>query len=159
MSRAHSHGTADVGKLRLALAVTVGILLLEAAGGFASHSLALLTDAAHMLTDVGAAGLGLWAARVALRKNDEQRTFGYGRATILAALANAVALGAIVIFLVYEAILRLGHPVAVQTGVMTAVAVLALLSNLALTWFLTRGKGGSLNVKAVVAHVSGHPIH
>ncbi|MDP9017663.1 MAG: cation diffusion facilitator family transporter, partial [Candidatus Eremiobacteraeota bacterium] len=155
MSHNHSHDTNDLGKMRLALAVTLGILLLEAVGGFASHSLALLTDAAHMLTDVGAAALGLWAAHVALRKHDEQHTFGYGRATILAALANATALFAIVVFLIYEAVTRLGHPQPVQTGIMTLVAIVALVSNLGLSWFLTRGDSDSLNVKAVVAHVMG----
>ncbi|MDQ2663806.1 MAG: cation diffusion facilitator family transporter, partial [Candidatus Eremiobacteraeota bacterium] len=155
MSRNHSHGGTDVGKMRLALIVMLGILLLEAGGGFISHSLALLTDAAHMLTDVGSAALGLWAARMALRKNDKQHTFGYGRATILAALANVTALFAIVLFLIYEAVVRLGHPESVQAGIMTIVATVALLSNLLLTWFLTRGDSGSLNVKAVVAHVTG----
>lgn len=155
MSHNHSHGGHDLGKMRVALTVTLGILLLEAIGGFASHSLALLTDAAHMLTDVGAAALGLWAAHVALRKNDNQHTFGYGRATILAALANATALFAIVLFLIYEAVMRLSHPEPVHAGIMTAVAIVALISNLALTWFLTRGESDSLNVKAVVAHVMG----
>jgi len=155
MSHNHSHGGNDLGRMRLALTVTLGILLLEAIGGFASHSLALLTDAAHMLTDVGAAALGLWAAHVALRKNDTQHTFGYGRATILAALANATALFAIVLFLIYEAVTRLSHPEPVQAGIMTVVAIVALISNLALTWFLTRGESDSLNVKAVVAHVMG----
>jgi len=144
----------DLGKMRVALLVTLCTLALEAGGGFASHNLALLTDAAHMLTDVGAAALGLWSAHVALRKNDRLRTFGYGRAGILAALANATALFAIVLFLIYEAIMRLGHPVPVQAGMMIVVAILSLVLNLGLTSFLRRGEPGSLNVKAVAAHVT-----
>lgn len=155
MSHNHGPGGTDVGKMRLALIATLGILLLEVGGGFISHSLALLTDAAHTLTDVGSAALGLWAARMAMRKNDQQHTFGYGRVTILAALANATALFAIVLFLIYEAVVRLRHPEPVQAGVMMVVAIVALLSNLVLTRFLTRGDSASLNVKAVVAHVMG----
>ncbi|MDQ2680773.1 MAG: cation diffusion facilitator family transporter [Candidatus Eremiobacteraeota bacterium] len=141
--------------MQLAFGVTLCILMLEAAGGFVSHSLALLTDAAHMLTDVGAAALGLWTANIALRQIDKRHTFGYGRATILAALANAVALFAIVLFLIYEAVIRLYHPEPVRSGIMMVVAAVALIANLALTWLLTRGETGSLNVKAVVAHVMG----
>ena len=144
-----------MGKLRLALAVTLGILALEAAGGFISHSLALLTDAAHMLTDVGAAALGLWAASVATHSRDHRRTFGYGRASVLAALANATALFAIVIFLGYEAIMRLARPQPIEPGIMIVFGAVALVANLLLSWALIRGERASLNVKAVTSHVLG----
>jgi len=152
---AHSHAGSDIGKLRVALIVTGLILGLEAAGGFVSHSLALLTDAAHMLTDVGAAGLGLWAAAIATQQRDSKRSFGYGRAPVLAALGNACALFLIVAFLAIEALKRLYHPQPVQSGLMIGAAAIALLANLGLTRFLTRGEHDSLNVRAVISHVVG----
>lgn len=156
---AHSHGHAssgsDIRKLRLALFVTGAILVIEAAGGFFAHSLALLTDAAHMLTDVGAAGLGLWAAVIAQRSPDPEKTFGYGRATVLAALTNAAALFAIVIYIVIEAVARLQNPQPVNSGLMIGVALFALIVNLFLSSVLARGDSASINVKGVNAHVLG----
>ncbi len=149
------HAGNDIAKLRIALLVTSFILVLEAVGGAVSHSLALLTDAAHMLTDVGAAGLGLWAAAIATRQRDNTRSFGYGRAPVLAALANACALFLIVAFLAVEAVRRLHDPQPVQSTLMVLVAAIALVANLALTWFLTRGEHESLNIRAVIAHVLG----
>lgn len=151
----HSHTGNDIGKLRTALLVTSFILVLETVGGVVSHSLALLTDASHMLTDVGAAALGLWAAAISTRQRDDTRSFGYGRAPVLAALANACALFLIVAFLAVEALRRLHEPQPVQSTLMVWVAAAALLANLALTWFLTRGEHDSLNVRAVIAHVVG----
>lgn len=156
-SHAHNHGSgeSDIRKLRLAIVVTGAILLIEAAGGFFAHSLALLTDAAHMLTDVGASGLGLWAAVLAQRSRNEQKTFGFGRATVLAALTNAAALFVIVVFIVIEAIGRLRHPHDVNSVFMLGVALFALLVNLLLSSILTRGDTQSINVKGVNAHVLG----
>jgi len=155
----HSHGSSNtIPALRVALASTVAILLLEAGGGFLAHSLALLADAAHMLTDVAAAALGLWAAHVATRPADADRTFGYGRATVLAALANAVALILIVVFLAYEAVLRINHPASVDQNIMLLVAAAALVANLAVTWYLMRSQATSLNLKSVIAHVLGDAV-
>ena len=154
-SHAHASSDSDIPKLRLALFVTGAILLIEAAGGFLAHSLALLTDAAHMLTDVGAAGLGLWAAMLAQRAPDPERTFGYGRATVLAALTNAAALFAIVAFIVIEAIGRLHRPQPVNSALMIGVALFALIINLFLSSVLARGDAASINVKGVNAHVLG----
>ncbi len=139
----------------MALFVTGAVLLTEVVGGFFSHSLALLTDAAHMLTDVGAAGLGLWAATLAQRLPDLEKTFGYGRATVLAALTNAAALFAIVAFILLEAIARLHDPVPVNSGLMIGVAAFALVVNLLLSSVLARGDSASINVKGVNAHVLG----
>lgn len=156
-SHSHSHGSgdSDIRKLRLALFVTGTILLAEAVGGFFAHSLALLTDAAHMLTDVGAAGLGLWAAVLAQRSPNPEKTFGYGRATVLAALTNAAALFAIIVFIVVEAFGRLRHPHDVNSGLMLGVALFALIVNLLLSSVLARGDAQSINVKGVNAHVLG----
>lgn len=156
-SHPHNHASAesDIKKLRLALFVTGAILAVEAAGGFFAHSLALLTDAAHMFTDVGAAALGLWAAVLAQRSPTQEKTFGYGRATVLAALTNAAALFVIVVFIVIEAISRLRDPHAVDSGLMIGVALFALIVNLLLSLFLARGDAQSINVKGVNAHVLG----
>ena len=158
--RAHHHGhvASDIGKLRLALCVTSGILLIETIGGFAAHSLALLTDAAHMLTDVGAAALGLWAATLAQRSPDRRKTFGYGRATVLAALTNAAVLLAVVAFIGVEAIARLRHPQPVDSPLMFGVALFALLGNLSLSAMLSKDDSGSINVKGVNAHVLGDAV-
>src|SRR6184192_4971073 len=101
------------GKLRLALGLTLGILLVELAGGLYSHSLALLSDAGHVLTDVFALGLAWFAFEQAQRPADRRRSYGYHRATILAALVNSAALIVIVIAIAYEAMRRLAAPVPV----------------------------------------------
>jgi cobalt-zinc-cadmium efflux system protein len=154
----HAHGTDDVGKLRIALAVALLILLTETVGGFISHSLALLADAAHMLTDVGAAALGLWATLVATRPADPRHTYGFGRATVLAALANAIALFVIVIFIAIEAVQRFRAPQPIETGLMTAGAGFALIANLLLSRFLAQGEEASVNLRSVVAHIVGDAV-
>ncbi len=154
----HSHNRgSSIPQLRIALAVTFLILTFEALGGFFAHSLALLTDAAHMLTDVGAAALALWAAGMAKRGPDKKRTYGYGRATILAALANATALLLIVGVIVYEAILRFSRPEAVDSTIMMAIGAASIILNVALGWYLSRGES-TLNVRAVIAHVAGDAV-
>lgn len=154
----HSHNKgSSIPQLRIALAVTFLILAIEAVGGLFAHSLALLTDAAHMLTDVAAAALALWAAGMALRGPDKRRTFGYGRATILAALANATALLVIIGVIVYEAILRFAHPEAVDSMIMIAIGAASILLNVALGWYLSRGES-TLNVRALIAHIAGDAI-
>ncbi len=145
-------------KLKLALVVAIAIFALEVAGGVLSHSLALLTDAVHVLTDVGSAALALWAVGIAQRRADARRTFGYGRATVLAALANAVVLLVLTVFIVAEAVRRFWHPVPVEAGVMMATAALAIVANGGLAWFLHRDAQRSLNVRAVSAHVVGDAV-
>lgn len=137
------------------MAATTAILVAEALGGVFSHSLALLADAAHMLSDVGAAALGLWAAIVAQRSPDRRKTFGYGRATVLAALTNAAVLFCIAGLLGVSAVGRLRSPHHVDSTIMFFVAAFALAANLALSAALMRGRSQSLNVKGVNAHVLG----
>jgi len=154
----HSHGgTSSVARLRVALFVTLLILGIEVFGGLFARSLALLTDAAHMLTDVAAPGLALWAAAIAVRAPDKKRTYGYGRATVLAAAANASALLVIVAAIVYEAIQRFAHPQAVDSGIMIAIGALSIVLNVGLGWYLSRGES-SLNMRAVIAHVAGDAL-
>src|SRR6202022_3523785 len=96
--------------LKLALGLTCAVLIVELVGGLASHSLALLSDAGHVLTDVFALGLAWFAVAQSNRPADSRRSYGYHRVSILAALVNALPLIVIVIAIAYEAIRRLAHP-------------------------------------------------
>jgi cobalt-zinc-cadmium efflux system protein len=150
-------GASSIPRLRIALAATLLILGIEVFGGVLARSLALLTDAAHMLTDVAATALALWAAVIARRVPDSKRTYGYGRATVLAATANASALLVIVVAIIYEAIQRFAHPQPVESEIMIAVGALSIALNLGLGWYLARGKP-SLNMRAVLVHIAGDAV-
>jgi cobalt-zinc-cadmium efflux system protein len=141
--------------LGLALGVTLGLMLVEAMGGWLSGSLALLADAGHLLVDVGALGLGVVGSWVASRPATSQMSYGYRRAEILAAVTNGVALWAIAGAIIYEAVRRLGAPHPVLAPAMLAVAVVGLAGNLASTVLLARSEGENLNVRAALVHVVG----
>src|SRR5437868_14735977 len=115
--------TESGGRLRLALGLTLAILVVELAGGLLSHSLALLSDAGHVLTDVFALGVAWFALEQSRRPADRRRTYGYQRVGILAALLNAAVLIVIVLAIGFEAIRRLMAPEAVQGGVVIATAL------------------------------------
>ncbi|GAA5513579.1 metal cation efflux system protein CzcD [Deinococcus carri] len=152
----HNHGAnASARQLRMALLLTGAFLVVEVVYAFVSGSLALLSDAGHMLTDVAALALSLFAIRLGERPADRKRTFGYRRTEILAAALNAGALFAIGIYILVEAYGRLREPVAVQTTPMLIVAVLGLLVNLISARILAGGAGGSLNVKSAYLEVLG----
>lgn len=155
----HDHGPGHVhgGErgLRLALALTAVILLVEATGGVLSHSLALLADAGHVVTDLGALGLALFAARQAHRPADHTRTFGYHRTGILVALFNACALIAIAVLIVYEAYGRLLHPGPINPWPMTVAAAIGLSINLFVATRLHGHSHGDLNVRGAWLHVVG----
>jgi cobalt-zinc-cadmium efflux system protein len=140
--------------LRLALALTCVVLAIELVGGLVSHSLALLSDAGHVLTDVFALGLAWFAVAQASRPADARRSYGYHRVSILAALVNSVTLIVIVIAIAYEAVRRLAHPEPVQGG----VVIVAALAGIAINTFVAfglRGQSHSLNVRAAMLHVVG----
>ena len=105
-----SRGTSKVVALRMAFGITTVVLLIEAVGGVLTGSIALLADAGHMLTDAGALGIALFGARLAMRPPDPRRSFGYGRAEILAALGNGLLLGGVSVGIVLEVIDRLRNP-------------------------------------------------
>lgn len=135
-------------RLGLVLGLTVSLLAIEAVAGVLTHSLALLADAAHMLTDVAALGLSLVAMRFAERPATPQQTFGFYRVEILAALANSVALIVLSGFILIESWERLRKPVEVKTLPMLIVAVACLGVNLWSMLLLSKGSGASLNLKA-----------
>src|SRR5215831_11558576 len=116
-------------RLRVGLALTLVILLVEFAGGLLSHSLALLSDAGHVLTDVFALGLAWFAVEQSRRPADQRRSYGYQRVGILAALLNSVTLVVIVIAIVAEAVRRLITPEPVQGGIVVVTALVAIAIN------------------------------
>jgi cobalt-zinc-cadmium efflux system protein len=143
----------DVRALRSALALTSLFFVAEVAGGWLTNSLALLSDATHMLTDTAALGLSLFALWVAQRPPSDRKTFGYHRAEILAALVNGVGLCLIVAWIFHEAYGRLREAPPVRSGGMILVATGGLAVNLISARLLSPHRGGSLNVRAAFVHV------
>ncbi|MDQ6880442.1 MAG: cation diffusion facilitator family transporter [Candidatus Dormibacteraeota bacterium] len=140
--------------LKWALALTCVILAVEVAGGLASHSLALLSDAGHVLTDVFALGLAWFAVAQARRPADQRRSYGYHRMGILAALANAVTLIVIVIAIGFEAVRRLANPEPVAGGIVIAAALVGVAINSFIVLGLRR-ETHNLNLRAALVHVVG----
>lgn len=140
-------------RLWVVLGLTGTFLVLEAIGGWLSGSLALLADAGHMLTDVGALALTLVTAWIAQRPADDTKTYGYLRWEILAALVNGAALFMIAGWVVIEAVRRIHHPVAIRTGMFLAVAAAGLVVNLVSLRLLHGSREGSLNARGAYLHV------
>ena len=128
-------------------------MVVEVIGGLLTGSLALLADAAHMLTDAGGLALALLAIRFAARPATPQKTYGYLRAEILSAQANAVVLLVLSLFILYEAYERIVSPPEIKSGPMLAVAAVGLLVNLASMRLLSAGASESLNVKGAYFEV------
>lgn len=150
----HAHGMTGR-RLRTAFLLTAVILAVELAGGIASHSLALLSDAGHVLTDIFALGLAWFATAQAERPANARNTYGYHRTGILAALANAVTLILIVLFIVYEAIARFQHAEKVEPGLMFVSAAVGIAVNLYIAFGFRKEGGENLNVRAAMLHVLG----
>jgi len=155
MSHAHNHSAAGKNKKRLAivLALTTAYLVAEVIGGLLTHSLALLADAGHMLTDVAGLAFALLAIRFAERPATPERTYGYYRIEILAALVNAVVLIGISLYILHEAYERFRNPPEVQSGGMLAVALVGLVVNTAGIYLLKSASEESLNMKGAYFEV------
>jgi cobalt-zinc-cadmium efflux system protein len=145
-------------RLWAVLALSGTFMVLEAVGGWLSGSLALLADAGHMLTDVGALALSLLTAWIAQRPADATKTYGYLRWEILAALVNGAALFGIAGWVVFEAVQRLHHPAPIRTGLFLAVAAAGLAVNLVSLTLLHRSREGSLNARGAYLHVLGDAL-
>jgi cobalt-zinc-cadmium efflux system protein len=147
------------GEKRLAITflVTVLILACEAIGGYLSNSLALLSDAGHMVTDALAIALGLVAARISKRPSDENATFGYQRVGLLAALINGLSLLVIALFIFYESYERLISPPRIDIPLMLGIAFLGLVGNLVMAFILGHSHE-DLNLKSVWLHVLGDTL-
>jgi len=152
----HSHGVtagADVRKLAIALGLLVAFMLVEVVVGIIASSLALLSDAAHMLTDAAAIALSIVAIRLAARPARGMMTFGLKRVEILSAQANGLTLLILAVIILLEAVRRLIDPPAVEGGLVLAVALVGVVVNIAATWVLARANRQSLNVEGAFRHV------
>lgn len=145
--------TQEAGALRSGLIVSAGLCVVELVGGLATNSLALVTDAVHMFTDVAALALTWFALWMCSRPASPQKTFGYYRAEILAAFVNGVALSVLVIFVLFEAWHRLQAPPSVAGGGMLAIAVAGLAVNAIVAARLHAHKSASLNLRGAYLHV------
>jgi cobalt-zinc-cadmium efflux system protein len=151
----HSHGPpSSQAKLFWALLFTGGCMVVEAIGGVIAGSLALLADAAHMLTDTASLGLSYAAMRVALRPATTKLSYGHHRWQVLAAFVNGIALIVLALWILIEAGIRLFSNTHVNGGVVAGIAVLGLIANLGAFSVLSRGES-NLNVRGALAHVIG----
>jgi cobalt-zinc-cadmium efflux system protein len=146
------------GRLLATLGLTAAFLVVEVLGALWTGSLALLADAAHMLTDVGGLALALFAIWIAGRPPTPAKTYGYYRAEILAALVNALVLLVVVAAILVEAYRRLGAPPDVLGGPMLAIALVGLAANLGCAWLLREDAAASLNVRGAYLHVLGDAL-
>ncbi|MEO7455069.1 MAG: cation diffusion facilitator family transporter, partial [Gemmatimonadaceae bacterium] len=154
----HSHHHIDDGanarRLVVVLVLTAIYMLAEVVGGLMSHSLALIADAGHMLSDVAALGLSLFAVWISRRPPTPTRSYGYHRTEILAALANAATLIAISVWVFIEAYRRIFAPPEVLGRMVMLIAAGGFLINIAGMWVLSGGRKGNLNIKGAWLHVA-----
>lgn len=159
----HSHGLPASGtatakhrkKLIWVVAITLAVVVVQVIGAFISGSLALLADAGHMLSDAAGVSIALMAAWIATRPPSDKRTYGYQRAEVLAALANAVVLIVIAVVIFLEALRRFGQTPEIHTGAMLLTAVLGAVANFVCLLILQGGHKESLNVRGAYLEVLG----
>lgn len=151
----HAHGLQNPAKLLfISLLITLCFAFIEAIAGYLSGSLALMSDAGHMLTDSSSLALGAIAAWIANRPITSKMSYGFGRAEVLAALCNGLLMLGVVSAIIYAAINRFHEPPEVQGGTVTLVAILGLAANIAVAFILSHDSV-SLNTKAAMLHVIG----
>jgi cobalt-zinc-cadmium efflux system protein len=163
----HGHGHALAARqapaggqrdLLIALSITLLMMVAEIVGGLLSNSLALLSDAGHMLTDNIALLLSFFAMKFAAMPATERRTFGFYRLEILAALLNGVALVLLSLYIMYEAYVRMLHPQPVQGGLMLVVAAIGLVANIVGAVFLFKHSHANLNIRGAYLHIVGDAL-
>ncbi|MFF7604084.1 cation diffusion facilitator family transporter [Streptomyces parvulus] len=162
----HAHGAppggtataAYRGRLRVALGITLTVMVVEIVGGVLADSLALIADAAHMATDALGLGMALLAIHFASRPASDRRTFGYARAEILAALANCLLLLGVGGYVLYEAIERFITPAGTQGGVTVVFGAIGLVANMVSLSLLMRGQKDSLNVRGAFLEVAADAL-
>lgn len=161
-SQTHSHlkdaARQTTYRLSLSLFLTLAFVILEAGAGYFANSLALLTDAAHNLTDVIALGLSWFAVRLTAQPANAQKTYGYHRAGILVALLNSTTLVLISIGIFYEAYLRLVSPPEVKSSILIGVGLVAVVINLVTALLVHRGSESDLNLRSTFVHLMGDVI-
>jgi cobalt-zinc-cadmium efflux system protein len=154
----HHHAPASESpnaNFKIAIGLNIVIVIIQVIYGFLSHSIALIADAGHNLTDVLSLLFALGANILAARPPTQKRTYGYRRTTILAALLNAGILLVTTGAILFAAVERLNHPVPVEGGVVSIVAGIGIVLNAASAWLFVRGRKGDLNVKAAFLHMAG----
>ncbi len=161
-SHTHSHlreaAKQTTSRLSLSLFLTLAFVFIEAGAGYFANSLALLTDAAHNLTDVIALGLSWFAIRLTSQPANARQTYGYHRAGILVALLNSTTLVLISIGIFYEAYQRFLSPPDVQSGILIGVGLIAVVINLVTALLVHRGSESDLNLRSAFVHLMGDVI-
>jgi cobalt-zinc-cadmium efflux system protein len=142
----------------VAVALTLAFVVAEAVAGWFGHSLALLSDAGHNLADVAALGLSWYGLSVARRPSHHGMTYGYHRVAVMAALANALSLAAIALWIIWEAIGRLREPQIVNSRLMIGVALVAIAVNVIISLRLHEGSKGDINVRSAYMHMLGDAV-
>ena len=157
--RAHSraHAPLRTGALKWAMVATLALVVAEIIGGYLGHSIALVSDAVHNLSDVPTLAISWFAMRWAERPATPEKTYGYHRSGILAAFANALLLALVAFYLFYEAYVRFRNPVAVHADVMIWISLAALAVNGGITLALIRGRS-DLNLRSVLVHNFGDAL-
>ncbi len=152
----HSHAkeVSNQNLLLIALVLTLGFSGVEGAAAYFANSLALISDAGHMVTDAAALGLALLAQIISRRPPSPKHSFGFGRAEALAAFVNSIAMLALVVWIMVEAVSRFYDPHKVDGLTVTIVAAIGLLMNIVVAWVLSRDKK-SVNTRAALVHVMG----
>jgi cobalt-zinc-cadmium efflux system protein len=156
--RTHPHVAARAGEQRrlvLTLSVTVVAMVAEAVGGWLANSLALLSDAGHLMADVGAIALSLFALRIAAKPADLKRTYGYHRLEIIAALVNGALLFAIAAGIAIEGFHRLRNPEPIQVRTVLLLASLGIVLNAVGMWITHAGAHASMNLRSTFLHLAG----
>ncbi len=159
-AHSHSHVPVNVSNRAMgaAVALTLTFVLVEAIAGWTAHSLALLSDAGHNLADAAALGFSWYALWIANKPSHQGMTFGYHRVGVFAALANAVSLVLIAVFIGWEAIVRIREPQAANGPMMIGVATAAIVVNLAIGLWLHRGAKDDLNIRSAYLHMMGDAL-
>src|SRR5262245_18609043 len=163
MPHSHSHrprpsSRSQQSALSIALGLTALFTLVEFVGGYLTNSLALIADAGHMLTDVAALGLSIFAVWFSSRPATAAKTYGFHRVEILAALINGSALLLISLAIFYESFHRLLTPPVVNSGTMLVIAFAGLAVNLSCAFFLHNSQHTSLNIRGALLHVIGDAV-
>lgn len=151
----HHHRFTKFGRLRAALILTACGMVIEFAGGILSNSLALISDAWHMLTHLFALGMSYFAMMLALRPATKKRTYGFYRAEVLAAFVNGIVLILIAVYIVYDAVMRFLRPQTIHIGEMLIVAFIGLAINGASVALLYRGSSRDINIRSAMLHELG----
>ncbi|MUV36288.1 Cadmium, cobalt and zinc/H(+)-K(+) antiporter [Lentibacillus sp. JNUCC-1] len=154
-NHSHEHHTDNKKVLFISFLIIFGFMIVEAIGGFLTNSLALLSDAGHMLSDAASLGLSLIAFKIGTKKATESKTYGYSRMEILAAFINGITLIVISVYIFYEAYKRFLEPPEVSASMMI-IAAIGLVVNIVVAWMLMRGDSKeNLNIRSALLHVFG----